>query len=508
MNKQADVVIAGAGPVGLLLAIELKLGGVGVIVLERLAAPNPGIKAPCVGPLGAEALQRRGMGPELDKAEDCTFAAMGPAGVEMRARLSGFRGHFALLPIRSGAAGESERRMRWVDQQGLEAILGERAAALDIEVRRGCEVTRFEQHEDGVEAGWTSPTGSEHARCSWLAGCDGGRSSIRKMAGFAFSGAPPSLTLYQAVLDLDHPERLPRGVTRTSEGVLINGPRPRRFGLHDFSGPPADREAPVTREEVEGVLRRISGADVRVTAIEQANRWSDVTRLAGTYRRDRVLLAGDAAHVHSPLGGQGLSLGLVDAANLGWKLAAVVRGDKPESLLDSYTRERRPVAEAVLANTLAQAALMRPDARSNAMRDIFAKLMEFDEVNSHIDGLMSGLATRYDLGSERDAVGRLTGDRPVDAADVRTSLFAEMADGDGILLDTSPDGRMAGFAAGFPRVRRLSAEAGTSMLIRPDGCIAWAADAGETAGLADALERWFAPAAPATATLPSVSSPR
>jgi len=284
-------------------------------------------------------------------------------------------------------------------------------------------------------------------------------------------------------------------VTRTSEGVLINGPRPRRIGLHDFSGPPADREAPVTREEVEGVLRRISGADVRVTAIEQANRWTDTTRLVDTYRLHRVLLAGDAAHVHSPVGGQGLSLGLVDAANLGWKLAAVVRGDKPHSLLDSYTSERRPVAEAVLANTLAQIALMRPDPRSNAMRDIFAKLLELDDVNGHIDGLMSGLATRYDLGSEQDVVGRLTGDRPVGRADFRTSLFAEMAEGDGILLDASPDGCAAGLAVGFTRVRCLRAETGPSMLIRPDGCIAWAGDAGETERLADALERWFAPTA-------------
>jgi 2-polyprenyl-6-methoxyphenol hydroxylase-like FAD-dependent oxidoreductase len=496
MDKHVDVVVVGAGPVGLLLAIELKLGGADVLVLERLTAPNLGIKAPSVGPLGAEALQRRGMGPALVEAEDRTFAAMGPAGVAMRARGSRFRGHFALLPIRSDPEHEPERRMRWVDQQSLEAILGERAAALDIEVRRGCEVTSVEQHADGVEVRWASPTGPDHARCAWLVGCDGGRSSIRKLAGFAFPGTPPSLTMYQAVLDLDHPERLPGYVTRTSEGVLINGPRPRRIGLHDFSGPPADREAPVTREEVEGVLRRISGADVRVTAIEQANRWTDITRLVDTYRRDRVLLAGDAAHVHSPVGGQGLSLGLVDAANLGWKLAAVVRGDKPDSLLDSYTSERRPVAEAVLANTLAQIAIMRPDPRSNAMRDIFAKLLELDDVNGHIDGLMSGLATRYDLGSERDLVGRLTGDRPVGYADVQSSLFAEMAQGDGIVLDTSPDGRAAGLAAGFTHVRCLLAEAGPSMLVRPDGCVAWAGDAGEVEGLVDALERWFAPAAP------------
>jgi 2-polyprenyl-6-methoxyphenol hydroxylase-like FAD-dependent oxidoreductase len=496
MDKHVDVVVVGAGPVGLLLAIELTLGGSGVLIVERLTAPNLGIKAPSVGPLGAEALQRRGMGPQLAAAEDRTFAAMGPAGVARRAQAHRSRGHFALLPIRSDPEHEPERRMRMVDQQSLEAILGEQAAALDIAVRRGCEVTSVEQHADGIEVRWASPTGPDRARCAWLVGCDGGRSSIRKLAGFAFPGTPPSLTMYQAVLDLDHPERLPGWVTRTSEGVLINGPRPRRIGLHDFSGPPADREAPVTREELEGVLRRISGADVRVTAIEQANRWTDTARLVDTYRRDRVLLAGDAAHVHSPVGGQGLSLGLLDAANLGWKLAAVVRGDKPASLLDSYTSERRPVAEAVLANTLAQVALMRPDPRSNALRDIFAKLLELDAVNGHIDGLMSGLATRYDLGSEHDLVGRLTGDRLVVEADIQSSLFAKMAHGDGIVLDASPDGLAAGLAAGFTPVRCFTAAAGPSLLIRPDGCVAWAGDAGDIEGLAEALERWFAPADP------------
>jgi 2-polyprenyl-6-methoxyphenol hydroxylase-like FAD-dependent oxidoreductase len=491
-----DVVVVGAGPVGLLLAIELKLGGAGVIVLERRTAPNVAVKGTSVGPLGAEALQRRAMGAALDEAEDRTFAAMGRAGPERHAQAYRSRGHFALLPLRSGAEREPERRMRWVDQQGLEAILGARAAALDIEVRRGCEVAHVEQHDDGVAVRWTSPDGPDHARCAWLVGCDGGRSAIRKMAGFAFPGTPPSLTMYQAVLDLDHPERLPRWVTRTAEGVLVNGPRPRRISMHDFSGPPADRKAPVTREEIERVLRRISGADVRVTGIEQADRFTDSARLVDTYRRSRVLLAGDAAHIHSPSGGQGLSLGLVDAANLGWKLAAVVRGEKPDGLLDSYTAERRPVAEAVLANTLAQVALMRPDPQSIAMRDIFATLLELDDVNGHIDGLTSGLATRYDLGSERDVVGRLTGDRSVGRADVRTSLFAEMAEGEGILLDASPDGRAAGLAAGFTRVRCLPADAGPSMLIRPDGCIAWAGDVKEVEGLVHALERWFATAAP------------
>src|SRR5215212_5421309 len=153
MDKQVDIVVVGAGPVGLLLAIELKLGGAGVMVLERLTAPNVAIKGNSVGPLGAETLQRRGMGPALAEAEDRAFAARGPRGVEMRAQAYRSRGHFALLPLRSDTEREPERRMRWVDQQGLEAILGERAAALDIEVRRGCEVTSVVQHAEGVEVG-------------------------------------------------------------------------------------------------------------------------------------------------------------------------------------------------------------------------------------------------------------------------------------------------------------------------------------------------------------------
>jgi 2-polyprenyl-6-methoxyphenol hydroxylase-like FAD-dependent oxidoreductase len=160
--------------------------------------------------------------------------------------------------------------------------------------------------------------------------------------------------MYQAVGEVDHPERLlPLGWRRTSGGVFSYGPFPGRLFMLDFSGPPEDRAAPVTREEIQAVLRRVSGTDVRVKSLQGANRWTDNTRLVNSYRRGRVLLAGDAAHVHSPFGGQGLSLGLVDAANLGWKLAAVVRGEMPESLLDTYTAERRPAAEAVLANTQA-----------------------------------------------------------------------------------------------------------------------------------------------------------
>lgn len=489
-----QAVIVGAGPVGLLLAIELRLGGVDVLVLERLASPSVTIKATAVGPLGAEALQRRGMGPALAEAEDRTFEAMGPMGVRRRAQAQGSRGgHFAAIPFRSDVVREPERRYVWVDQQGLDAILFKRAADLGIEVRREADVVGIDTHDDAIAVHWTSPGGPRSERCSWLVGCDGGRSSIRKMAGFEFPGTAPSITMYQALLDIDHPDRLPRGMARLPQGGLMYGPRPRRLVMHDFEGPPADREAPVTHEEIEGVLRRISGADVRVTAIEQANRFTDSARLVHTYRLGRVLLAGDAAHIHSPLGGQGLSLGLVDAANLGWKLAAVIRGDKPETLLESYTSERRPVAAAVLDNTLAQVALTRPDPHSSALRELFERLMEFDQVSRHLDGLTSGLATRYTLGSELDAVGCLTGDRPLRDADLESSLFAQMTAGDGILLDASRGPRLARVAAGFTRLRILRTGAGTSMLIRPDGCIAWTGDADDTKGLSDALERWFSP---------------
>ena len=500
MNKPFDVVVAGAGPVGLLTAIELSLGGVRVLVLERLAAPSMVTKALGIGPPGTEALQRRGMTSAIAAAEERTFAAMkkltGQNGPDVRGRGSRFSGHFAGLSlIRKDAQKEPERRAHPVDQQAVEAMLAERARALGIELRRQCDVKGFVQQADGVDVAWASPTGEGRIHCSYLVGCDGGRSAIRKMAGFDFPGAAPTLTMYQSSAEIDHPERLlPGGWRRTSGGVFSYGFLPDRLVMLDFSGPPEDREAPVTREEIEAVLRRVSGADVRVKALESGSRWTDNTRLVDTYRRGRVLLAGDAAHVHSPFGGQGLSLGLVDAANLGWKLAAVIRGEKPDSLLDTYTAERRPVAEAVLANTLAQIAIMRPDPQAGAMRDIVANLMQFDDVNRFIGGMMSGLASRYDLGSELDEVGRLIRNKPVSHGDADVSLYDVMQDGMGVLLDASADARATRLVtASTQRIRCVAVDTGPSMLIRPDACIAWAGEESSMDGLEDALRRWFIP---------------
>ena len=495
MNDRFDVVVVGAGPVGLLAAIELSLGGVRVLVLERLAAASTVMKALGVGPLGVEALQRRGMGVAIATAEERALAAMKTFAARRPDVRGGSRigGHFAGLSlIRLDAQTEPDRRPRMVDQPSVEAMVAERACALGIEVRRAHEVTDFAQDADGVEVEWASPTGAGRTRCAYLVGCDGGRSAVRKLAGFDFPGTPPTMTMYSAVVEIDQPERLqPAGWRHTSGGVFAYGPFPGRLFLLDFTGPPQDRQAPVTRQEIEAVLRRISGADVRVSVLENGSRWTDNTRLVDTYRRGRVLLAGDAAHIHSPFGGQGMSLGLVDAANLGWKLAAVVRGDMPDSLLDTYTAERRPVAAAVLANTLAQAAIMRPDPQSGAMRDLMAKLMRFDDVNRLVGGMMSGLSVRYDLGSEPDDVGRLLGDRPVRHAGADVSLYELMHDGRGVLLDATRGGRASEIVAAFPRgIMCVPVETGPSMLIRPDACVAWITETDDTNGLEDALDRW------------------
>ena len=229
------------------------------------------------------------------------------------------------------------------------------------------------------------------------------------------------------------------------------------------------------------MLRRVAGADVRVTALETVGRSADNARLVETYRRGRILLAGDAADIHPPFGGQGLNLGLADAANLGWKLAAVRRGAMPDGLLDTYTAERRPVAEAVLDNTLAQLAIMRPAPRSGAMRDLVATLLAFDDVDRHVGAMMTGLSVRYDLGSDLDDVGRSSGDRPVRiGGGGESSLFDLMQDGRGLPLDASTDRTASS----------LAAEVAPG--VRPDACVAWTSHEEDAeAGLAEALRRWF-----------------
>ncbi|WP_259194012.1 FAD-dependent monooxygenase [Bradyrhizobium elkanii] len=238
----------------------------------------------------------------------------------------------------------------------------------------------------------------------------------------------------------------------------------------------------------------MSGADVRVTAVKTATRFTDNARQADRYRRGRVLLAGDAAHVHSPFGGQGLNVGLLDAVNLGWKLAAVVCDRMPESLLDSYTEERHPIAARVLANTRAQVALMRPDVMTDALREIVADLISLDEGTRYFGEMISGIRIRYDLGSDHPSVGRLSGNFALGDDCAETTLFDQMEDGRAVLVDAT-DGAASAIAARWDiLVRCVPRRGGASLLIRPDACIAWAADDADTTGLDAALTRWFGPA--------------
>lgn len=498
MNQRAlDVVVVGAGPTGLLLASELSLGGVRAVVLERRSEPDQTLKAGAIWALAGEALERRGLGPAIEAEEATTVEAMmamrrsmGTQGDPMARGLSRLGGHFAGLPlIDQTLQREPARRARWLNQQALERVLAAHARSLGVEVWREHTLESFDDTGERVRVQARGPSGTRTIEAAFLVGCDGGRSTVRKQAGFEFPGTEPTLTGYQAIVELDHPERLlPLGWRRTATGIMAYGPTPGRVLAVEFNGPPAEREAPVTMAEVEQSLRRVSGADVRIMAMTTATRWTDNARQASSYRKGRVLLAGDAAHVHSPFGGQGLNLGLLDAVNLGWKLCAMVQGRAPDSLLDTYTIERHPMAARALDNTRAQIAIMRPDPQATAMRQIVADLLTTNpDVNRYFGEMISGVTTRYDLGDEDPLVGRLIADRDLTIDGVVTRLFSLMHDGCALLVDgdgmASEDG-----AAWASRVRIVKAPGERSMLVRPDGCIAWAGRAG---GLRPALERWF-----------------
>jgi 2-polyprenyl-6-methoxyphenol hydroxylase-like FAD-dependent oxidoreductase len=377
-----DIIISGAGPVGLFLACELALANCSVLILEKaddLHSPLKqlpfgirGLSAPTI-----EALYRRR---NLLKELEIHKRLKNPhqnAGQGARRQV----GHFAGIPFHEGDIDTAQWEYRLPtstdtslisEMQELETVFIRRAETLGVKVKCGMAITGFEQTADGV----TVQSGIQSFQSKWLVGCDGARSVVRKAGGFEFAGTEPEFTGYTVKADLADPEKLKPGRNMTSQGMYLQS-QPGYLMIQDFDGGAFhSSEQPITLEHVQEVLRRISNTDATLTALHAATTWTDRARQATTYRNGRVLLAGDATHIHAPLGGQGLNLGLGDAMNLGWKLAATIQQKAPEGLLDSYYTERYPIGAQVLDWSRAQAAIMNTSPQARALNAIIRDLME------------------------------------------------------------------------------------------------------------------------------------
>ncbi|WDM62254.1 FAD-dependent monooxygenase [Stenotrophomonas forensis] len=505
-----DVVIAGAGPVGLFLSCELAQAGCSVRVLEQAESAESPLKRLPLGLRGLnaptlEALDRRGLLDAVAAAQVLKpdKGAPPPGTAHWLAQPRPLGGHFAGIPF--ALDNVDSGRWNWrlptpvgtqmaIELQALEAVLTERAVGLGVHIDRGCAVQAVQVEEDQV-AVQTTAHGTVHGR--WLVGCDGARSTVRKQSGFSFEGTDPEFTGHSLLVELEDPSMLTPGRQYTTHGMCNFNP-PGVLALADFDGGAGHRTA-LDLPSAQALLRRVSGRNATITALHLATTWTDAARQASAYRNGRVLLAGDAAHMHSPLGGQGLNLGIGDAMNLGWKLAAVVRGDAGEALLDSYQAERHPIGAKVLDWSRAQVALMRPGAGSRALAAVIADLADTRDGATYLAERVWGVAQQLAPGDGHPLVGRSVPDFVL-ADGRRTGELLRAGQGALLVFDVeSLPCNIMGDAPSHPVCMGSVPDEATGLgavLVRPDGIVAWACGAGaDLTGLAHARQRWFGTAA-------------
>jgi 3-(3-hydroxy-phenyl)propionate hydroxylase len=486
------VVIVGAGPTGLMLAGELALAGIDVAVVERRPSQDlAGSRAGGLHSRTIEVLDQRGI---ADR-----FLAQGRV-----AQVCRFGN--AILDIGDFPTRHNYGLGLW--QNHIERILAGWVEELNVPIYRGREVSGFAGRDSGVDVALSD---GHSLRTHYLVGCDGGRSLIRKAAGIEFPGWDPTVSTLIAEVEV---------AAEPEWGVIRND----AIGVHGLSRLPDGGPVRVvvterhlvtagepTLRDLSEALMAVYGTDYGIHSPTWISRFTDMARQAAAYRKGRILLAGDAAHVHHPAGGQGLNIGVQDAVNLGWKLALVVKQTAPERLLDTYHAERHPVAARVLHHTMARIPLLRQDDRTKALNDFVSDLLRLDEPRKRIAAMLSGLDTRYDLGESHPLLGRRMPDLDLITAEGRLRTFTLLHEARPVLLDFNAPGRLD-ITPWADRVRRIDAQcdaehrgawqlpvigavtAPTAVLIRPDGYVAWVGDETDQ-GLADALTTWFGPPA-------------